>query len=242
VVNFSVGKMRSVAIMFAAGCWMAAPPATHAQIPNAPNVLYTATGTFSTPQVSGSDSFRLAGEPFNITVIANSATVPHQHGAGWADYTGLRLKGTVHSALIPTGVPINSNYTFMVLALGNPNYDVFQLQAPVIVIKQTVTITATIHLPLGTITKWTIHPFTAPVSMDATNATVTYSNAGNATTLTVASGTLNAAYPTRSATTASAAPLRNTGWFAHQSEAWLDERSSARLATLGRDVRWRVTA
>jgi hypothetical protein len=192
-------KTTYIAITVAAS-WLAVLSQLLGQSPNTtPNVIYTASGTFATPQISGDDTFRLAGEPFRVTVIANTATVPHAHGAGWADYTGLRMQGTVHSGLDPTGVPLTSRYTFMALALGNPNYDLYQLQAPVIVIKQKVTISANIQMPFGTIAKWTIHPFSAPVTLtnNPSNATVTYVNGTDSTTLQVASGTLTAAYPTK---------------------------------------------
>jgi hypothetical protein len=192
-------KSTYIATLAAAGC-LALFGQLLGQSPNtAPNVIYSASGTFATPQISGVDTFRLAGEPFRVTIIANSATVPHAHGAGWADYTGLKMKGTVHSALDPTPVPLTSSYTFMALALGNPNYDVFQVQAPVIVIKQKITISANIQMPVGTITKWLIHPFNAPVTLtnNPSNATVTYVNGTDSTTLAIASGTLMAAYPTK---------------------------------------------
>jgi hypothetical protein len=193
--RFFTGKIQYLAIAAASLACVVAGAALHAQSPNtAPTVVYTASGTFATPQVSGDDTFRLAGEPFSIAVIANSATVPHAHGAGWADYAGLKLKGTVHSGLDPSGVPMTSSYTFLALALGNPNYNVLQIQAPVIVIKEKITISANIHMPVGTMTKFLIHPFTAPASLDPTNATVTYTNGTDSTTLAIQSGTVNAAY------------------------------------------------
>ena len=170
----------------------------------APTVVYTASGTFATPQISGDDLYKLAGEPFSIVVIASSSTVPHAHGATWADYTGLKLKGTVHSGLDPSGVPMTSSYTFLALALGNPSYDVMQIQAPVIVIKEKITISANIQMPTGTITKFLIHPFTAPATLSPANATVTYTNGTDSTTLAIQSGTVNAAYYTHKSTDAAA--------------------------------------
>ena len=164
--------------------------------PLAPNVTYTATGTFATPPISGADTFRLAGETFRITIVGNAATVPHSHGAGWADYTNLLLRGSVHTGLDPAPVNVGSHRAFLALALGNPSYDVFQLQAPVIVIKQTVTISADIKMPTGTIASWLLHAFSAPVTLSPATATITYINGTDSTTLGVAGGTLNATIPT----------------------------------------------
>jgi hypothetical protein len=164
--------------------------------PVSPNVTYTATGTFATPPVSGTDTFRLAGENFRITIVGNTATVPHTHGTGWADYTNLLLRGSVHTGLDPEPVNVGSHRAFLALAIGNPSYDLFQLQAPVIVIKQTVTISANIQMPTGTITTWLLHAFNAPVTLSPSTATITYANGTDTTTLAVASGTLNATIPT----------------------------------------------
>jgi hypothetical protein len=43
---------------------------------SAPNVTYTATGTFTNPQVSGDDTLKLAGEPFTINIVAPANSVP----------------------------------------------------------------------------------------------------------------------------------------------------------------------
>jgi hypothetical protein len=192
----SISRVTAVLAM----CCLTA--ALMAQSPDtAPNVLFTASGTFSSPAVSGNDLYELAGEPFTVTVIANSATAPHAHGKGWADYTHLRLKGQVYSNLDPSAIPLNSSYTFMVLALGNPDYQVFEIQAPVVVIRQNITIKATIQMPTGTLGKgWLIHPFNNAVTLTPSNSVVSYTGNVNGqpetTTLTVATGTLNATYPT----------------------------------------------
>jgi len=195
MTNFFRGKTQYLAMAAVSLACVAAGAALYAQNPNtAPTVVYTAAGTFATPQISGDDLYKLAGEPFSIAVIASSATVPHAHGAAWADYTGLKLKGTVHSGLDPSGVPMTSSDTFLALALGDPSYNVLQIQAPVIVIKDKITISATIHMPVGTLSKFLIHPFTAPATLDPSNATVTYTNGTDSTTLAIQSGTVNAAY------------------------------------------------
>jgi hypothetical protein len=159
----------------------------------APNVTYIATGTFDSKVVSGGDIFKLAGKPFTINVIASEATKPHTHGKGYATYTGLQLKGTVDSNLVPQSpFSISSTHTFLALALGNPAHDLFEMIAPVHAASQQIMITAKITMPHGSITKWTIAPFKAPVTLSSSSSTVTYTDGKNATTLSVASGTLNA--------------------------------------------------
>jgi len=158
-----------------------------------PSVTYTASGRFATTSASGTDIFKLAGEPFNISLVVSESTKPHTHGAGYATYTGLSAKGTVTSALIPQSpFTLSSTHTFMALALGNPKYDVIELVMPVTVIKQKITITAKMTAPHGTFTKWSISPFGAPVKLTATSATVTYSDGTNPTTLSIANGSLTA--------------------------------------------------
>jgi hypothetical protein len=158
-----------------------------------PNVTYTASGTFSGTVVSGQDLFKLAGEPFKINLVANEATRPQKTGKGWADYSSLKMKGVVTSNLVPQSpFTIESAHAFMVQALGN-THDLFQLAAPVVVVKQKITLSAKFTMPKGTYGKgWLIYPFTAPVALTPASGTVTYSDGTNSTVLTVASGALNA--------------------------------------------------
>ena len=158
-----------------------------------PDVTYTASGTFATPAISGNDLFKLAGQPFKINVIGNEGTRPHAHGTGWGDYTGLRLRGLVTSGLIPQSpINISSANAFLGLAISNPAQDVFNMAAPVLVIKQRITISAKLTLPSGTMTKWLIYPFSAPVTLNPSNGTVTYAESSGSTVLAIQSGTLNA--------------------------------------------------
>ena len=159
----------------------------------APNVTYTAFGTFGTTPISGSDLFRLAGQPFSISIVASEALVSKNHGAQWAVYSGLKMSGEVETALLPTPVTISNSSTNLALAFGNPSYDVFLLGTPVKIVGMTVTITANITMPKGTIANDHILPFTAPVSLSAANATVTYSDTTESTTLAIDSGTLSTA-------------------------------------------------
>jgi len=161
----------------------------------APNVTYTATGTFATPPVSGVDVFKLAGQDFTISIVANEATVPTTHGAQWAKYTKLGMSGTVVSALFPTPFAISSSNSAIELATGNPSYNVFAMFSPITVLGQAVYITAVLQMPTGTMIKPLIGPFTAPVTLGPTSGTVTYLSpgTGSSTVLNIASGTLSTA-------------------------------------------------
>jgi hypothetical protein len=184
----SIRSMRFLTITAAVTC-LAGAGRLAAQ---APNVLYNANGVFSSPQVNGTDEFKLAGEPFNITVTANAATPPTKYGAQWAEFTNLKATGTVHSGLVPTPFSFSTTMTNLELAVGNPMYDVCFIGAPIKVIGLTVNLLANIKMPPGTITKPLIHPFSAAVNLSPANTQVVYSAAGSNTTLTIASGTLNA--------------------------------------------------
>ena len=186
-------RMRALTVTAAALSCLAGATAPISQAA-APIVTYTASGTFSTPATSGADLFKLAGQPFSISIVASEATVPTTHGGKWAKYTKLKMTGTVQSALLPTPTTLSSSSTSLQLATGNPSYNVLALFAPVYVIKMQINIQATINMPVGTMTKPLIYPFTAPVTLAPTNATVTYSDpkTGNSTALTVATGTLTA--------------------------------------------------
>jgi len=154
-----------------------------------------ATGTFSNPASSGADTLKLAGEPFQISIVANAASAPIMHGPNWAVMSPFRMTGSVHSGLLgPTPVNIASGAA-SILQLVGPDYDLFVTAFPVKVVGIALTIQATIYLPPGTITTPLIHPFTT-VTMDPSNSTVQYSNGTDITILTVESGTLTATIPT----------------------------------------------
>ena len=161
----------------------------------APNITYTCSGIFTTPAVSGPDTFKLAGEPFNINITASASTPPTKYGPTWAEFSNLPLTGTVHSGLVPTPFTLSSNKTNLELAVGNPQYDVLFIGAPIQVITLTVNLLAQIKMPPGTITKPLIHPFSAPVTLNPSITQVVYVESGTNTTLTIASGTANATCP-----------------------------------------------
>ena len=156
---------------------VAASPAT------APNVTYIAYGIFAYPALSGSDIFKLAGQPFSINIIASEAAVPKKNGKQWAQYTNLQLTGTVYTGLEPTPISFSNGSTYVTLATGNPDLDFFLLWTPIHELGLALTITAEISMPTGTMSSAHILPFNSIVTLTPTNATVTYSDGMNSTTL-----------------------------------------------------------
>jgi len=154
-----------------------------------PNVTFTASGTFSTPQVSGNDTLKLAGEPFIINVVAVAGSTPVKHGRNWAVFSPLKMTGVVHSGLLgPQPVNIVSKGA-NILQMVSATEDPVKTSFPVKVVGISLTIQAQFILPAGTLAKPLIQTF-AGVALSPANTTVTYSNGTDSTTLTIASGTL----------------------------------------------------
>ncbi|MFN7997708.1 MAG: hypothetical protein U0Q18_29080 [Bryobacteraceae bacterium] len=158
----------------------------------APNVKYYCTGTFASPAVSGNDLLGLAGEPFTVSVIANTALAPTSHGSGWAKYTKLSLTGTVQSRLLPTPIAISSSSAAIQLSIG-PTADHFTLFFPITIVGINLQITSVMQLPVGTITKLTVYPFSARATLNPATSNLVYSDGTNSTKLGM-NGSLNAVY------------------------------------------------
>lgn len=166
---------------------VAASPAT-----TSPTVTYTASGTFAATPVSGTDLYKLAGQPFTISVVASESLQPAKSGPTWAQYKKLKMTATVQSGLLPTPFPISSSTTSIELAYGNKSYDVFALFAPIKVLGAQINITAMITMPKGTLTNAMIAPFKGPVTMTPSSAAVSYADGTNGTTKLGLSGSLTA--------------------------------------------------
>lgn len=163
----------------------------------APDVIYTAFGTFAAPALSGQDRLCLAGQPFTISIVANEALKPTKHNATSALYTNLSMQGTVSSCLLP-GPPlsISSSIASIGLRVGaNGQPDELQISFPLSAVSAQLTVSAPVIMPAGTISTPAIMPFTNPVTLSA-NATVTYADSYASTTLGIAVGTLDAAVGT----------------------------------------------
>ena len=164
----------------------------------APNVAYTASGTFATPQISGLDTYCLRGEQFSIMITANEALRPTSHDHTTAQYTNLPLQGVVYSCFDSEPGTLfhlsnnNAKLRLQVGAGGAP--DEVEIEFSFRLYDEQLTISAQATAPAGTITARAISPFSAPVALNVSSATLTYSDQYNAsTTLGVANGTLNAA-------------------------------------------------
>lgn len=146
-----------------------------------PTITYTAAGVFANP-ISGTDTFRLAGQPFSINIVANDSQLSNYHGPTYAGYVKLQLTGTIGSQLVPQPISISSRGAWIVMANGNPNYDLFNMGSQVKVIGVTFTFSAQVLLPKGSLTTVRNHAF-PPVPLTVTMATMTYSAGGAPTTL-----------------------------------------------------------
>jgi hypothetical protein len=160
-------------------------------------VTFTASGTFSTPATSGSDTLKLAGEPFSVTISASTATPPYKHGPNWAAFHQLKLTGTVHSGLLGTSpISIASGEASIIQAFAPTQYDLFTMEAPVQVVGIALTIKAVIVLPYGTfVQNPLLQPFSA-IALAPGNATMTYSDSSADTVLGIATGSLSGTVPT----------------------------------------------
>jgi len=188
-------KTRILAIATLAMCSLMIPGVLAAA---APDITYSATGTFASPPISGDDTLRLAGEPFSVSIVVSASTPPYKTGPNWAGYHQLKLTGTVHSGLVgPTPVSIASGEASIIQALDPGEFDQFTMEAPIKVVGISLTIKAQIQMPWGTISNQLLHPFN-PVTMSTTNTSFTYSDGTSTSVLAIQSGTLTATIPSGS--------------------------------------------
>ncbi len=199
-------KMLAIAIAVAAiGFFTSSNTAAAA---TAPNITYTAKGTFAATPTSGSDTLKLAGEPFTVTIVVSASTVPYKTGKNWAAYNKLKLTGQVNSGLLgSTPVSIASGEASIQQYVNPGNPDLFIMQAPINVVGIKLTIKASITLPAGTLTKPLLHTF-GTVNLTPSVATLTYSDTTNTTVLAIQTGTLTATAPAAPTGKSSRAALR----------------------------------
>ena len=181
-------KAFAATLALALLCWLAGPGLRGAMATTV-EVVYTASGKFASPQISGSDGLKLAGEPFKISIVASPSSVPNKAGTNWDYFLPLPMTGVVYSALFNrTPVDISSVHASIYQALGDTR-DAFTATFPLRILGVYITVDAQISLPAGTLTKPLIHPFTA-VELSPENATVTYTDTSDSTVLAIAAGTL----------------------------------------------------
>jgi len=156
----------------------------------APNVTYTASGTFAAPAIAGLDRLGLAGTPYTFTVVVSSALPPAKYQVPiYAVYYPVTVTGTVY----PYG-NIFGPFLINGAALSLSSGDHLQFGFQFLDAGLDLTILAKIDMPKGTLTTLHIRPFTAPVTLTSSNATVSYSDTTASTTLGM-TGTLNATLP-----------------------------------------------
>jgi hypothetical protein len=191
---FRIRKIPSTALASAALCCFAVA------LPGAaPDVNYAATGVFATPAVSGMDIFKIAGQPFTLTLVINEATKPARGSETMAEYTNVTGRFTVKDGITGATHFFNVLHANLFLVVGGPGKpDWFALTIPFDNEGLNMTVTAKVRMPAGTITTPAIRPFTAPVSLTPSDGSVTYACpacpppcTGNSTTLAFAGGTFS---------------------------------------------------
>jgi hypothetical protein len=184
-------KTRAITVAVAMVCSFAVSNKLAAQAP--PIIIYTASGTFASPQTSGEDTLKLAGEPFTVYIVAPASSNPYEHGPNWAAFDKLKLSGTVHSGLLgATPVTISSTQASIIQAFDPDQYDLFTMEAPINVVGIALTIKAVIAMPYGTFSNPLLQPFATPITLAPSNATLTYSDSTATTVLAIQTGTLTA--------------------------------------------------
>jgi hypothetical protein len=196
-------KTLSIAIALAACCFTVST--NNLSAATAPVITYTASGTFASTPISGTDTLKLAGEPFSVSIAISESTAAFKTGSNWAAYNKLKLTGTVYSGLLGTSpVTVGSSEATIIQGIDPGKYDVFIMEAPLKVVGIGLTIKAHVQMPAGTIAKTALAPFST-VTLAAGTATVTYSDGSASTELGIQTGTLTATVPSGSATASKAA-------------------------------------
>ena len=191
-VKTMVVKMRSIATA-AAAIFGVAVSASTASGCTGTVIAYQASGEFGANVVSGADILKLASQPFSITLYACSSEVPKTTGSYYAAYSPIQLSGQLKSQLETTPFTIPpETYISMLLVTPSSPVDSVQLKGSVDVYGTEVTVTASVALPLGTLTS--VNPIaTFPSTTIVTSKSYfTYADSKGSTTLSVigtASGT-----------------------------------------------------
>ena len=151
----------------------------------ATNVTYSASGTFATPALKGSDQLKLAGLPYSISVVVPEGSKPVKSGTGYAIYKA-SMYGTMMSGLesgqpIPVGcapgvVPPNCTPqpAQLELEIASKN-DIIKVTSTVKLLNVNLKIVALAPMPLGTITSTSIAPFPSTVTLKSPSTTLVYS-------------------------------------------------------------------
>ena len=169
-----ISKMRSVATVAVLVSGFAASQNLVAATCATP-IDYQLSGHFGTNVVKGPDGFKLAGEPFSISLYACEGKAPSAHKGQYEDiYTGIALTGTVKSADQSTPFTIKSTPVTFVLDAPPTGNDEIQLSGNLNVYGTLIAIHGTISLPPGTLASPAIGPFPS-ASVITAKSSFTYS-------------------------------------------------------------------
>jgi hypothetical protein len=119
-------------------------------------IQYLASGQFGATPIAGSDKYKLAGEPFSISLQACETLTPTKTGSDYAEYYPLGLEGTVKSSLENNPVKLcpgppncpKMNFTLIAPATGS---DSVEIQGTVTEFGAQIPIKGDISLPAGTL-------------------------------------------------------------------------------------------
>ena len=164
--------MRSIAIAAAVMCGVAATENLSATCSN-PVVEYQASGQFGPNVIAGSDKYKLAGEPFSITLLACEGLTPTKTGANYSEYYPIELKGQVKSSLLVQPYDISAKTAF-ILEVPATGLDSIEVQGTVTLAGSEIPIKGDIALPAGTLTSQSIAPF-AQTTIDTAKSEFIYS-------------------------------------------------------------------
>jgi len=179
-----VVNIRSIAIAAALLSGLAATQTMEASTCTGTVIAYQASGNFGANVVSGTDTLKLAGQPYSITLYACETLIPTKTGANWAEYYPIELTGTVKSQLLVTPYTIPPTPTAFIVQVPASGQDSFQIIGNVTIAGSTVNIHAAIAVPFGTITTTGIAPFSS-VAIKTSKSEFIYSQGSNSTSLSV---------------------------------------------------------
>jgi hypothetical protein len=183
--SLNIRNILFVTIAAAITCAAAPPRLAAAGADASANITFTLNATFATPAISGADQLELAGQPFTISIVADSSLRPNKHEKNWAVYYGLKMNGVMYTERVPnTPITIHSPKAAIAEFIGSSE-DIFQSGFRINdVVGYDIETIAKLVLPGGTLSTDLIRPF-PKVVIDPTGTTVTYKNAKNPTEFTV---------------------------------------------------------
>lgn len=162
-------KLRSIAIAAAVISGLAASENLVAAT-CATSVTYQASGHFGANVVQGPDGFKLAGEPFSITMYACEGKAPSQKGKYDSVYAGIALTGKVKSADITNWYTIKATPMTFILDEPATGPDFVEMEGNLTVFGSLVAIHGSLALPAGTLTSTSIGPFPSVAVVTAKSA------------------------------------------------------------------------